>query len=78
MNSQIKKRAGVLRKRLSQGSININELSDFLAKVEKTSPPRNSAHKEGNNRLLQQLENLNRGRAKKPVLFTSGLKYDHE
>jgi len=77
MNSQLKKRAGVLRKRLSQGSININELSDFLAKVEKISPPRNYTNKEEDRRLLQQLENLNRGRAKKPVLFSSALKFDH-
>jgi len=69
MNSQLKKRAGVLRKRLSQGSININELSDFLSKVEKTSPTRTYTYKQEKKRLLQQLENINRGHAKKPLLF---------
>ncbi len=66
MNTEIQKEAGVLRIRLQSGSLNINELSSFLKKVEGYTPP--SFKQKSKQRFLQQLNNLDRGHARKPFM----------
>lgn len=66
MSNEIAKEAEVLRKRLDRGSFNVNELREFLIKVESQSPLK--IRKKNNDRFLAQLENLDRGRARKPVI----------
>ncbi len=63
----ITKEAAVLRTRLQMGSINIHELERFLGKVEAISlNHQNKKSDTTNMRFLAQLENLERGRARKP------------
>ena len=66
MSNEIAKEAGVLRKRLEKGSFNTGELITFLTKVERTSSP-SIRGKYKDERFLAQLENLDRGRARKPL-----------
>jgi hypothetical protein len=69
LNIELIKEAGVLRKRLAKGSFNTNEIEQFLAKVEalKSSPERRKNTK-AEERFLWQMENLERGRARKPII----------
>ncbi len=62
------KEARVLRRQLQSGVIHLAELDQFLAKIEGLSrrlKPKNKVSKQ--DELLEQLANLERGYAKKPV-----------
>jgi|GEM_PF-4205073 len=61
---EITKEAGVLRKRLQRGFINLPEMEQFLAKVETAAPPVGKA--KGKDRFTQQLQNLDKGHSGKP------------
>lgn len=62
MNDNLIKEAGLLRERLKKGSFNLGEIDQFLLKIIN----QNNRQRLHNDRFNHQLENLERGFARKP------------